>query len=549
MIGGMGRQLTRGGWIAAAAVGLCAGGAALAAGAAGDSLLAASDEEHLWLLMPETARDGTWEVRFHCVDFRGPYFQRLLHLPAAPEALAAWDDRLWLVFPTDGGEEPSGQARREVLTVRARPHLMGHGYVSVPRDRMELLPALPTGGRLDGLVGTEQGPVALLMPSEMEGRGDRLSGPRELPEAGSALPRLVRLDGRTWQEIPLPAELGSSDRCLLAAGGRRGERLHVLAWRTKPNGRPRAFLFVGGQGQAWTSNEVDVDPAEVRSLFRAGSSVALVLAAPGNTGLPGMAGSPVVSECRIAYLRPSGPLGLSMFDRPSGLWTVLGLRDGLRIVAVEAQSGTVTTRRVDAISGRTGEAEALSRLPADVGSILRLPLLLGVMVVALVLAAVTRPGSSKPRVLPADVAPLPPLWRVMALVLDMVPGGVVSMLTFGCSVGELLGVPLVTASLEDSGPYVVMAAVTMLHSLLGEVFARRTLGKWMLGARVMAVDGSRPGAGYLIVRNATKMLTVLVPPLAVVALAGPNYQGLHDWVGRTVVVREREKESGEGSRS
>jgi uncharacterized RDD family membrane protein YckC len=149
-----------------------------------------------------------------------------------------------------------------------------------------------------------------------------------------------------------------------------------------------------------------------------------------------------------------------------------------------------------------------------------------------------RPAGRPPVSLPAGHVPLPPLPRLGALVLDMVPGGVVAMFVFSCRPADLFGLPLMTTTFEESMPYILMASITLGHSAFGELLWQRSMGKAMVGANIVAADGCPPGMGRILLRNLTKYLIVLVPPLAVLALMDPNLQGLDDLAGRTIVVRK-----------
>jgi uncharacterized RDD family membrane protein YckC len=58
-----------------------------------------------------------------------------------------------------------------------------------------------------------------------------------------------------------------------------------------------------------------------------------------------------------------------------------------------------------------------------------------------------------------------------------------------------------------------------------------TVGKRLLGIRVIRTDGGRPGFGWAAVRTA--LLLCVVPPL----LADRDLRGLHDRASDTIVVR------------
>jgi uncharacterized RDD family membrane protein YckC len=95
---------------------------------------------------------------------------------------------------------------------------------------------------------------------------------------------------------------------------------------------------------------------------------------------------------------------------------------------------------------------------------------------------------------------------------------------------------MLAADLTSAMPYVMMAALTVVHSTVSELIWRRTIGKTLVGARVTALDGSRPSASAILVRNAFKALVLLIPVLAVFSLLNPHLQGLGDSMARTVVV-------------
>ena len=83
-----------------------------------------------------------------------------------------------------------------------------------------------------------------------------------------------------------------------------------------------------------------------------------------------------------------------------------------------------------------------------------------------------------------------------------------------------------------------MVGVTIAHSTLAELFTARTLGKKLLGITVVSADGTRPPARSVLIRNAFKGLTLLLPPIAVVAVINPHLQGIGDLLAATVVVGE-----------
>jgi uncharacterized RDD family membrane protein YckC len=73
--------------------------------------------------------------------------------------------------------------------------------------------------------------------------------------------------------------------------------------------------------------------------------------------------------------------------------------------------------------------------------------------------------------------------------------------------------------------------VCFLEICLLTALSGLTIGKRLLGIRVIRTDGSRPGFGWAALR--TLLLFFVVPPL----LADRDLRGLHDRASDTIVVR------------
>jgi uncharacterized RDD family membrane protein YckC len=180
------------------------------------------------------------------------------------------------------------------------------------------------------------------------------------------------------------------------------------------------------------------------------------------------------------------------------------------------------------------------------GRVLHRPVLLALGITALMVIVLFKPsGSAASVVLPANMVTLGPLPRLMAVAADLGVSGVVSLIVFRCPPVELFWWPLWTADLSASAPFMVMIGLTVLHSTLTELIAACTLGKKLVGAKVVTAEGARPSARAIIARNALKVIVLLIPLLAVFAVLTPHLQGLGDQVARTVVVREQTEDEGE----
>jgi uncharacterized RDD family membrane protein YckC len=84
----------------------------------------------------------------------------------------------------------------------------------------------------------------------------------------------------------------------------------------------------------------------------------------------------------------------------------------------------------------------------------------------------------------------------------------------------------------------------ILHTLLGEALAGRTVGKLALGLRTIGIDGRRPTFTAVLLRNVFRVIDVFPGlPLVLLILFSPLRQRLGDVVAGTVVIVDRQGES------
>lgn len=134
--------------------------------------------------------------------------------------------------------------------------------------------------------------------------------------------------------------------------------------------------------------------------------------------------------------------------------------------------------------------------------------------------------------------------RALAMLLDVVLLGIGWLVLFA-----------LTLWLGEPGLLSVGAVLFYLYGLfavvgypaLGEwLFSGRTIGKKVMGLRVVDTSGRAAGAGQVWLRNVVRLADLLPPPyltgLAFVALH-PRHQRLGDLVAGTLVVRDRPREA------
>jgi uncharacterized RDD family membrane protein YckC len=108
-------------------------------------------------------------------------------------------------------------------------------------------------------------------------------------------------------------------------------------------------------------------------------------------------------------------------------------------------------------------------------------------------------------------------------------------------------------NLVPIGPVIAAVVVYLFHTLLTELIFGRSVGKMIVGLQVVSVDGGRPGAVSMLLRNLMRLVDFLpaCPVLGLLILISPLRQRAGDILARTLVVIATEQpddESDEKSR-
>jgi uncharacterized RDD family membrane protein YckC len=83
----------------------------------------------------------------------------------------------------------------------------------------------------------------------------------------------------------------------------------------------------------------------------------------------------------------------------------------------------------------------------------------------------------------------------------------------------------------------VISVVEALYGLVFEVAMRATIGKRMMGLKVVAEGGGRAKGGAIVLRNLMRVLEFQFPAVAVLVFLTPSRQRLGDVLSRTLVVQ------------
>src|SRR5690606_32942331 len=164
-------------------------------------------------------------------------------------------------------------------------------------------------------------------------------------------------------------------------------------------------------------------------------------------------------------------------------------------------------------------------------------ILIGGLIVAALVMYLFRPDPTSVRVtLPAGTVLAEPQRRLLAVIVDFVPAAVLSLVILGESAASLMYFPMMGRNLDDMLPFLLAVGLTVAHSTAMELATGRTLGKWFMDCRVVSVSGERARAWQVLVRNAMKIITLIIPPLALFVFMNPFRQRLGDLAARTIVV-------------
>jgi uncharacterized RDD family membrane protein YckC len=451
--------------------------------------------------------------------------------PERPERLAAWQNRLYIVFRP----ENEATAQRRVLMLSVEPGALEGSWAVTGEGRLPALPPLPGAGQLLGFAGTAVGPASLMLPASDEG------------------PRLLLLSGPDWGRVSLPQEIRESRDLALASVP---EGVAVI-----DSARGRAWLAAVHEDSAglhvgWTSRalalptEPPTPPTvQTRAIALLPQGYLYCTSAPGapvevwtatDSARYRLASFPKAPpDCAIAPLVSSGRIAL--------LWSEESPASSAPAPATGALTDSRRTHIVE-LSAFTGETlyDGPAHFNGPVSS-QELKLLAAVLVVimAVVVLFVLRPaGEGTPISLPRDIILAEPARRIAAGLVDLAVAAVIAGRFTEFSIADLFApAHLMTDAAPVTG-LVAIAAVGFVLGTLGEWLWGRSLGKAAVGCAVawpgtIQYEGRiepivrRPTLWRAAVRNLIKWV---IPPVAFAGVFAPDRRHRGDVLAGTAVV-------------
>lgn len=485
-------------------------------------LPSAGSAEHGWFALP-VGTEGEVTGLYHFPGAIDPGGARVgPRILGTVTNLAVGEDRLIIVQdeiasppPTlkasDGKKPlPAPTPQRRVMAITIRPGLTPGHFEYWPLNRApESLPSLPDWGRLEDVAMLGPKPFALIAPS------DDSPAPGSFPEKRV----LLHLNGLRWESTFLPDDLRPGMRaCLL--GDASG------LWIVQRSGADSARVWsIGKNGTDWTAEDLESP-----------QGVDLYLVAGGQ-----LIGADVdgADEVRFWLLRPQGAHPLESATGVSGDRAVFPV--GERLYTVWKPEGADPRLQVAVISSVTGASLYAGPVGADPiisgRELQTLAMLLGFVLLTVMIFALRPESAQRPiGALPEGWSLAGPGLRALAVMIDLVPGLIIGAVVFRVQPGDMLSAAMLSPDMlmRDVAALLTAIGVTIVHSALSEHLTGCTLGKRLLGLRVVSIDGRRPTLWQATARSALKFLC---PPLALFVFLDVMSRHPADVLTGSVVIR------------
>ena len=482
-----------------------------------DELPAISNDDHAWTLTAGSEPGPRFNV-LHLAGQQGSLgFARLQGISQAPEELIAWRDRFYAVFPPSRSDDDGTD--RQVLSIQVVHNEPLDVYYALPRGRFRLEPGLPATGEVVASTATSHGPTVLLVEHARRVPPNMGSG----VETDTPLPALLELRANGWRRIDLPTGALIDRTTRLAAAGNDNQTLLLLT-PGQSGDRTRVWRRTGES--EWTSDSLELDLDRVERITQLGDQAIIAIDAG-------------ASSIDVAYLRHTRTMRIATITRPTERWNVVAGAGRLFVVSEQPDADALRSSEIDVNTGAMGDWHDINPHETGQFKVWLTSLLIAAAMSAVLLFALLRPIRPAPVTRERNIRLAPLSLRAAALLIDLIPATVPTLLITRCSLMDLTAVPLLIADFFEAGPFFVMTGFMLIHATAGEVLTGRTLGKYIMGVRIVGqmVDDVR--AYEVVLRNIGKAVALAVPPLLLIVAMNPNLQGLGDIMGRTLVVRPR----------
>ena len=525
-----------------------------------DSVLVASSGRHVFVVRPATEGQG-WELAHLDVEVGSAAIRTIHRLSSRPEAIAADGERCWLVLPPRDAD----RVTRLVISIGVARHPINGVWYATPPGNPRVLPPVPTEPEVAGITADQDEVLLVFRPSQRGVRGvsrpDRPESATEGPESApaetdgerrrrpSVIPevdvdrggviRFVRPAGRTWESVPSPEGFEAASEVLVGRVDHRSDRAPAIAWKT-PSGTLQQSRF-SGDGPGWESIRIDgvtgkpfaLEAIPGRTMLGTRTEDGLLVsdlippvpaavAASLKDGEAQQAAT-LRTLAKIPNGTPAGIRKAGMVLTSSGPWLVGVAGEAVEIVSIDRADGRVS----DPVVATEVEAE---------GSLVQYPVIGIVMMSAFMAAFLLRPGIEKsPSVPEPGLVALGFPRRAAGLCIDLAPGAMAAVVIYGLEPAIFVA-DVLEGRLASASPLLAMVLISTGLSGVLEVLTGRSIGKWLVRGRILALDGSPATRLQRSLRAGLKLAVLLFWPLAIFGLFEPLGRGIPELLTRTIVA-------------
>lgn len=471
---------------------------------------AASSGTHLWWISKNSFETtARFELLHHAAADDERQFQVVSTFAEKPIALAADGERVWLVFE-------ALNHKMEVVSGATQFNPASELWFITPGGALQLCPSI-AGESLESLAAFEGDPWAIVQGQ---------------PDA-----RVLR--GGQWKSVQLPPAINECQaRMLVVTGG----ALNALGQSSD-----HSIKRFKRESQAWIES-----PVNVREFLYAVDHAARFACVTGSYD------KQALNWVEAGELAPITAIAFNTSSPNAGSGQVTGMGSGFAWIAETGHATQNTMVRqswMSVVSDGAGEFSEPMELRAQISKASRwyhLPILgvlsLGAIIAAFLVRALNTPLNplEKSRSKEGDIdsqalaqAPGTPFqkWRrLLATLIDLLPCAIASLVIFKDEYAiQILIPPLWSADIQMSLPYIAMVVATVAFSMFEEIIFARSLGKRLMGGRVVSIHGEPAAWWQHIARNLLKGLVLLSPVLAIPSLLSPMGAGIPEIISRTRV--------------
>ena len=495
--------------------------------------LSASGDGHIWWVVKSeqpgvrtqgvasTAGAVTFALMHHAADEPAPSERLVMRFPLEPVAIACEGSRVVVVSRSESG------TREFILSMfAAKNEAVGHWF-TLPLGSPVVIPALPVEGDVRGLAIANDVLAALVRVRRTDPRAAERYWFGTVPcESGPEW---------GWSESALP-ELDLSERVTLFA---RDGAFAALGVRSGA-----ATLAVLRDG-AWSGQSIRREEGPLASRAVLGAFEVARRTAVVERSLVDGGGSRI----RVGFLRDRIVQPWAEFAEPPRPWA-LGSFGAQAIMLELGERSQGLARSLPFSADAPKDPVELSPPGFASGSWIHLPII-GVLSVALVLAAIIFGSDAylERRGLATVAGALGQARTVRgaalsarstAILIDMLPGLVAFWFLFRGNPLDLLRIPAFQADFAASVPALFVFATGWLAATVGDLLFGRSMGKRIVGLRIISSRGGDASLGRRIVRALASAIVMASPLVMLIALLNPRRDGPAEMISGTAVVDEAE---------